>query len=322
MPLDKNQKLYRFISFYDAYDILIKKRLRLSKLSTFSDKNEGVGSILRGQDYSLFRLFYLKNEDIKKTYNNAQQNNYVSCWTQESDMIAMWAIYSEDKTSIRISTTVEKLHQIFQTIFEKMHWRRLSQQEIIREQTSNHYAIEEVDYVDFIELRDSIRNKCQEYDKKLSSLSKEHDDFYNSDRYFEESNKFLDSQIIKKDGMFLKDRAYFHECEVRAVLYTGITTQEKMDKWLNQDSSSFSISDHTPIEYTGEDELPNYIYADLPCDFIEDICFDPRMPQYKRKIFEEMFSHLVSSISESKAFGKILEQEDFESDYDGYPIKT
>lgn len=79
---EKNDKLYRFMSFKKFNDLISNKMLFFAKASKLSDKFEG-GHLIRG----------LEDECI-----NNRNLTFVSCWTTnnplEDDSLFMWRPYS------------------------------------------------------------------------------------------------------------------------------------------------------------------------------------------------------------------------------------
>ncbi len=309
--IDPNQKLYRFVSFYDAYDIVVNKKLRFSKLSTFDDKNEGVGHILQFQEHELFRYKYIEEAGINEGYDFMQENHYLSCWSTEPDMVAMWALYSQDCSSIRVSTTAGKLFDSLKELYDRYLYTNYKDIPGSRKHVSWYYKLNSVKYVDFTELRDNIRNKFNAFRAHSSKMAKQKKDYHESDDGFRKDYaKLHENKVVNEDGIFLKDKSYFHESEVRAVLFCGVRNNVTFDEWKKDTFQGL----HDAAE-TGE--LPEYIYSNLPVNFLNDICFDPRMPKYKKKIMTDIFGDDCPNISGSPAFGHVLEQEDFtHNEYD------
>lgn len=298
-------KIYRFVSFYDAFDILVRRKLRFSKLSTFEDKNEGIGNILMAQESVLSRYRNIHSEGMINTYKSSQNNTYLSCWTLEPDMIAMWSIYSRDNCSIRIETTLDKLEGIVNQFSTNMYWEKHNFQDsdFKSAHVSWSHKIKKVNYVKFTEIRDKIRNKYQKFYVCINNAAKANPNYFNSDDGFSKDYNDLHlSPIIGDDGIFLKDISYKHEEEIRAVINSGIVDNTSLEEWRNAPLSN-PIAAMDPIREALPDEIPNYIYADIPIDFVDSICFDPRMPSYKRKVYEEIFKDKITTITNSTAFG-------------------
>lgn len=308
-------KLFRFISFFDLYDLLVKRRLRLSKLSTFSDKNEGIGHILQFQDHKYFRVAHIDKARIASNHEGVLENHYLSCWTKEADLISMWSLYSPDCMALRISTTVEKLLSVFQRKEEELMWTKCVDKPGSRELVSLMCTVEPVQYVDFFELRDKIRMKYQAFERHIATAIRQNKNYLDSpDGYKKDYAEFHEKKVIDRDGLFLKDRAYVHENEVRAILYCGVRNDLTIEDLKLKAKPTQDL-----FEWAGKGELQDHIYANVDSDFVQSVCFDPRMPTYKRCVFESALERFLPEVYESKAFGYALQQESFASDLDGYP---
>lgn len=321
MSLSEDTKIYRFVSFYDAFDILINKKLRLSKLSSFEDRNEGVGAILEAQDCVRMRHEAMKANKIKDIYNFNRNNKYLSCWTEEPDMIAMWAIYSKDQSAIRLETTVGKLEKALFDAWRKICWSEcgFDDEGFDKAHIAWFSEVSKVDYVNFFDIRDSIRQKHQEFYRNAELKAKNNRSYFDFEGGFiQDFLALYDSNEKRMKGLFLKDIAYKHEAEVRGVLHCGVVDKNSVKKWRSPSSRQGIIPKLDPIRAALPDESPTYIYADLPEDFIDGICFDPRMPNYQQEIYKQIFGDTVTNIATSIAFGCALEQDSFESTIEGY----
>jgi len=102
--------LYRFISFFDLYNLLEHKLFRVSQATVFDDKNESFGFVLRELDGKFLAAFGaptgFDGSKIVKT------SSYISCWTTEPNKIAMWLLYSKDFEGFRIRSTRTKLKSV------------------------------------------------------------------------------------------------------------------------------------------------------------------------------------------------------------------
>lgn len=310
-------KIYRFISFFDLYEILVNRRLRFSKLSTFSDKNEGIGHILEFQDHYLFRHMHIDPVRIEQEHSRVQENNYLSCWTTEADLISMWALYSPDCASIRISTSVGKLWSVLGSLYSRMLWTKENNNPGSRAQIIWHSQLEPVEYVDFFKIRDEIRKKYQAFEQ-MASAAMRADKSYSErpDGFKKDYDELHSKKIVTRDGLFLKDQAYIHENEVRAVVSSGVRNDLTLEEFRKLDDPFASF-----FEGAKTGELPNYIYADVDSNFIDAVCFDPRLPEFKRHVFESILSGVLPTVEKSRAFGYAPRQESFASDYDGNPIE-
>ncbi|MDV2995266.1 MAG: hypothetical protein N4J56_004920 [Chroococcidiopsis sp. SAG 2025] len=317
MDIDSETKVYRFVNFFDLYKLVTNKKLRMSKLSIMEDKNEGLGRILESQESDLFlRVHCIESEEIKKYHNGIIHNTYVSCWTKEADMVAMWSLYSVDKTGIRIRTSAKKLLSALERFFTAHHWSEYDELSNKNQFLADRYDVCQVKYVDFYGLRDEIRRKYQNFDKlarEKSSLNS----FYFEDEngYKQDYEKLQRHKIIQIEGWALKDRAYQHEQEIRGLLFCGIRSNRTIEEYSEDPLKSL-------VHWADAEVLPNFIYLDIEDDFIEEICFDPRCPNYKIEVYMDILKNYLKnysiSIVKSRAFGYALE-ESFASDIDGYP---
>ena len=310
--LDDNLEIFRFVTFFDLYEILLNRRLRFSKLATFTDNNEGVGWVLAAQSRYAFRHSSISHNAVVDIYKYARNNHFLSCWTLERDLIAMWALYSPDHSSIRISTTVAKLRKSQLQVIEKYSFGNAWERPGSRELVAWFGYLGEVDYVDFFKIRDDLQNKYQAFHSSTFPDNVHSLDYFSTVDFQSDVSNYDDDSGINNGGSLLKDRAYMHEHELRAVLCCGVRNEK------TRAECETSVMTEPFVE-ANENELPNYIYAEVDDNFIETICFDPRMPAYKRKVFEAILVGQCPEIKESKAFGCAIQQASFASDFDGNP---
>lgn len=308
--------LYRFVSFFDLYDILVNRRLRFSKLSTMQDRNEGIGVILRGQEDAILRQMHIDPARIPKIHTNALENHYISCWTMEAEAISMWSLYSPDSTSIRIATTVQKLNSVLNGLFEDMHWQHCVNEPGSRKPVAWYCQLEPVEYINYIRVRDEIRTKFRAFRERTSEAARSRIGYYESENGFKKDwIEFHSEKVLSRDGLFLKDEAFFHEREVRACLYCGVRNDITVESFRERNNVMENL-------FTGANigELPNFAYANVDSSFLDSICFDPRMRSYKRSVYQDALSSVLPAITESRCFGYILDQANLSSDFDGNPF--
>ena len=315
-PLSPSTPLYRFVSMFDLFDLVSRGRLRLAKFSTFEDKNEGIGSIIRMQDIPMFRQKHLARESIERSHAVTRENHYATCWSTEPDKIAMWSLYSSDKTNIRISTTFGKLRDVLRQCNETNSWTKFAAEPSSKKRITWNFSVESVEYVDYFHLRDQVRDRYRSFHELTSCKGSKDAKYFNpGGGFFEDYRAFQQrSSSEEKNGVFLKDSAYEHEREVRGVIFSGIRNDVTVAEWSASEDSIKNLWD-----WAEPSHLDDFLYANIPDDFIETACFDPRMPPYKRKVVEALFPSLARKFVESRAFGHALTQESFASDYDGNP---
>ena len=104
-------ELYRIMSFFELYELLTNKRLKMTKLKLMEDLNEGFAYSLNDLLPRTFNpVFFTSSNMNKETYNLVRESKFITCWTKEKESMAMWLLYSKDFKSIRIKTSKEKLN--------------------------------------------------------------------------------------------------------------------------------------------------------------------------------------------------------------------
>lgn len=319
MDIEPKTHLYRFINFFDLYNIVKNKKLRMSKLSTMEDQNEGLGCLLANQEDILFRHNYVNSSDLKKYHNSIIHNTYVTCWTKEADMIAMWGLYSVDKSGIRIRTSAEKLLSSIERFHDTYSWAKYDGPLGGSKLLTWYCELSDVEYVDFYKLGDEIRRKYQEFEVSVKEKCKI------NPRYFDDKNEFTkdylelqEQKVIRGNRWFLKDKSYQHEYEIRGMLLCGVRNKLTKEEWRRRklDEPMLDL-----FEFASEKILPNFVYINVKNDFVEEICFDPRCPSYKTKVYIDILKEHSIQIVKSKAFGYALELESFASTLDGRSIE-
>lgn len=258
--------LYRFVSFFDLYDLLTSRRLRFSKLATMQDRNEGIGFVLRGQEDSIFRQAFIDRDRIPKFHEYALENHYVSCWTMEPESMAMWSLYSPDSAAIRISTSVSKLHIALQSLLEEMHWRHCAEEPGTRKPVAWDSELAPVKYVNFVRVRDEIRESyraSREFTAKTARLEANY--FENPGGFFKDRADFHQRKSPPPAGLalLLKDEAYLHEKEVRACLSCGVRNEMTLEEFRTTDDMMRGL-----IGDARTGELSDFVYAKVDSTFL------------------------------------------------------
>lgn len=102
--------LRRYMGLPQLIDLLSSNSLYFRRADGFSDRLEG--ALFRNLRTSLNEAFCNGEapHDADFHYRRARLGNYVSCWTIGArDNMALWQLYGGVKTSIAITTTVERL---------------------------------------------------------------------------------------------------------------------------------------------------------------------------------------------------------------------
>lgn len=306
----ENHKIYRFISFFELYETLYNKRLRLSKLSTFEDKNEAVGQVIQQQNYYSHTL--KTSSQLLEEQTSILHNTYATCWTQEPEMIAMWSLYSPDCMSIRVSTNTNKLKAALEKANQKLGWSNHIGEVGTRKMVSWYSELEVLEYVDFSNLSKAAIDLSKNFKMECRKKSKSNKSYYETKDWMDDWVKHrnvLEEFFIR--GIFLKDVTYLHENEIRGILRCGIRNDVTLEEFQEDESLTKNL-----FSRANPNELPSYIFVDIENDFIDDICFDPRMPTYKKDIFIQLLKSITVRITESKAFRSHLAVELFELESD------
>jgi len=281
--------IYRFVSFFELYDLIVNKKLKYTKLSLMDDKNEGLG-IAIGEATKLYNILESSHEGITKKHFEKLNTNYISCWTKEKDLIAMWLLYSKNKDYIRIKTSKEKLEKYTNLYTENAFFMKNYQSKEGTIQTLfPNCSIDEIKYIDFEDLIENIKQANDSYKKECAKI------FINNSltkdiqtKLYSKASEERDN--ITKEALFFKDKAYQHEKEIRSTFEVNVRNNISYEEFLKlkkedelKDKGHYlykTISTPEPLE-----SLPSVIHIEIADDFIEEICFDPRTPTFQKNIY-------------------------------------
>jgi len=281
--IGSDQTIYRFLNFFDLFNLVKDKQIRFTKLHKLDDKNEGLGKILRSLELS--PVFPTNLESLKNTeYPITKHSTYVSCWTTVPDNIAMWTIYSPNKSGIRIKTTVSKLYAAinnYKKDYSKMEGFQPNQIDVFK-----------MVYEDLKKLKNDIESKV----KMTSADMREATGKSTADALKAKSKpmrKHLQDPILDNDSLKYKDENYFHEEEVRGQIIFEPKNEDAYD-YMHFSECDFS-------------EFADFIFPIVSDDFIEELCFDPRCAPYKIEVFKKIIDPDEElNIINSNAFGVVL----------------
>jgi len=307
-----SDEIYRFVDFYELYEVIVNKKLNMRRLTLMNDKNEGLGEILKFQE-SVISNWTLKNQaDVVEFHEKIKGRTYISSWTSEADLMAMWLLYSENCDGIRIKTTRDKLNKKLKNYWNKNYWTNHLESDEGTLQIDSPAIVDDVDYVSFEDVSKSVKKKHKEYYEVL------YKDFDDNENYeiTPKQEEYLERVVIStRYGALLKDNAFLHEKEVRALfsicLRNNITKDELVELAKKGDTSElFGLA---TLHYPHYSKLPDIIRIPITHNFVDSLCFDPRMPKYKKEILIEMLSPYIEGIEieESGAFGYKPEEFNF-----------
>lgn len=305
--------LYRFVSFFDLYDILIRQRLRYSKLATMDDENEGLGVALKHQANPIFRYTAQSQERLVEIQDYALNNHYISCWTTEPNAMAMWLLYSSNKSAIRISTTVKKLKKVTEQCFNNFNWSHHTDLAGSREFVTWYFKVDSVRYIDYAEFHEKSNTRNSNFYDAAREKERSQPGYFSSQDWLGDFSNFVTEELLTaNDGLFLKDRSFFHEKEVRACLYCGVRNDLTLEEFKRRgrpiNQNLFSSAE--------KDELPLFVYGKIASDFLDSICFDPRLPDYQRDTYLEILGKCSPKVETSHAFGSLLNLKNFSIEWD------
>jgi len=241
--IGSDQTIYRFLNFFDLFNLVKDKQIRFTKLHKLDDKNEGLGKILRSLELS--PVFPTNLESLKNTeYPITKHSTYVSCWTTVPDNIAMWTIYSPNKSGIRIKTTVSKLYAAINN-YKKDYSK-------IEDFQPNQIDVFKMVYEDLKKLKNDIESKV----KMTSADMREATGKSTADALRAKSKpmrKHLQDPILDNDSLKYKDENYFHEEEDHCKLIKRISDARSLSV-----SSPPSPADKENGEEGKESEKPDW----------------------------------------------------------------
>ena len=285
-------ELYRIMSFFELYELLTNKRLKMTKLKLMEDLNEGFAYSLNDLLPRTFNpVFFTSSNMNKETYNLVRESKFITCWTKEKESMAMWLLYSKDFKSIRIKTSKEKLKKVIDNYIDEIMYPKHLYSESRTLMSNMPTMIGDVRYVDFKDYKTKILEFKKEFDFELNNLKEKTDENYISliSKFFDKSEKLLPL----KDILFLKNKAYSHENEVRAgislVFRNDINNEEVKSRLKRDDESMSNLLGTFIFREFNPNDFENVYYIDLKIDdFIEEICFDPRIPTYQKDIYTDI----------------------------------
>ena len=173
---DYEVPIYHFIPLNYLLRIIKDKILVISQIIKWEDTYENFLSMIK---------FYLDETPVSIV--SAPELIYGQCWTLNKETDALWRIYSTNKQSVRIKTTIKKLLGV--SLCEKNHVRYST---ILRK-------IGQVEYLTESQIYNWIKKRKKE-------------------------NILLGSSVI--DSLFIKRKEFKHEKEVRLLINKSINEDE------------------------------------------------------------------------------------------------
>lgn len=317
--LSVDTRIYRTVDFFTVASIIDKQFFGLTRADIFEDRNEAIDRLLMqlssSYPYSCGSMGWKDDLTAKAFHEAAQKSHYVSCWSRTPESVAMWALYSPDYLSVRISTSIEKLKLIALGMLDKYSIFRLDHKERALSVVSVNAHISPVKYVHLNNLlkRISTRAKAGKRLRERLDLRGESPKMLTPEQSTKShesyKRKFPEFVDWGREYCLLKDISFNHEDEIRLSVRLGEEMYNLSDdcqrgrdlklKW-NPKMINFMLDCFLFITKSG---IPVRETVNCPTDFIESVALDPRCPDYKMKFMEDWFLSRNVPIVQSDCFG-------------------
>jgi hypothetical protein len=315
--LERKLDVYRITDFYSAAAMLESNSLMLTRADLFDDPNEGIDRLLSQLQHShpdgCGGTGWNDLQSATRAHHFVQRSHYVSCWSRESESVAMWSIYSPDRCSIRIKTTVEVLEDAAASAAKHFCISKIASAPVHRKFVSTVEArIAPAMYaplsylVHRISRRAGARKRLVERYKRNGQKIPVFDEV--DPRYWqrEQQRRFLE---VSKTCL-LKDSSFAHEQEIRVLLRLG---EERLSPKLLERILEILPTDskyHDQLESflqfwgpVSETLIPERIFAICSKQIIHQIAVDPRCPPHKKQFIERWFQEHGIPVVQSSCFG-------------------
>jgi hypothetical protein len=175
--------------------------------------------------------------------------------------------------------------------------------------------VKPVKYVSFKEISNRLNAKLQEFIREFYRSIRE--DISDDEKIAVETRiKEIEEQKIvdPEEASFLKDTCFSHEKEVRANVKVFLRNDVLRDAGRDpKNKQRIDFFFGGAFSYIPEARvLPKVIHLPITYDFIESVCFDPRVPSFIRKEQEIIIRRLWPDviIEQSDAFGYLPDSVD------------
>lgn len=303
----EDQPIYRFMDLFELYELVANQKLKFTKLRLMEDKNEGLGEVFKMQASSFGA--HLRNQEkyLKEAYESQRENVYISCWTPVPDAMAMWLLYSRNHSSFRIKTTQAKLMAVLDTNHRSAYLEHhaLPPDSLVPMMVD----LAPVGYVNFNKIHNLSRQKLTEHDQKLLEA------YRRGEPGREEFNALLEERDagkideLKQPG-HLKDEAFRHENELRASFDLRIRNKMTLKEFRDLPDSIDKVLGNPMLDLCTRENSPSVVNLKVASDFIEEICFDSRMPQYQQATIREILGSHCVPYATTSVFGCLMDERD------------
>lgn len=319
--LEPSTPIYRIVDFFSAARLIRDRRLYVPLSTQFSDENEGIERSLSihataaGPCAGVQPLFFRSKQEFIEHQKLEKRFNYVSCWTQQRESVAMWALYSQDHCSVQVATTIGNLSAAFETLArEEYNPFELSIDNDEQRNIVISVDIMPVSYISLINIGRQIDRRRRAYDK-LERLGKINPKAVNESR--RDSDRIFQYSFAP---FALKDESFSHEQEVRGILKMTPVDHHTLDEiqvalatkdWLIAVNEVACNNAQTLVaRYEAEEQarkrgmvLPQSIELLTPNNFVSSASIDPRCPPHKKAFMIDFLKAHNVHVTESQCFG-------------------
>lgn len=322
--LDDDTPLFRTLDFFSAMNIIHDQQLMFSRADTFDDKNEGIEHLLRQLEHTTpgggcGGMGWTDSLSAKSAHDELKRSHYVSCWSLNPESVAMWSLYSPDRCSVRISTTVGQLKSVAENFIRKYDFLRFTTEDLGNYMISACDArISPVKYESVLQLTHRVSRRAAARIRLSERLARQGAQFsvpQNIDHPYWRRER--ERQIVQTAyACELKDESFSHEKEVRVIVRLGkeaVTdnTLEKQ-KWLYAAIKQGNVEMLQAIRqtlsfwrYVYSEEMPQREFRPVPEQFIKSVAIDPRCPPHKTRYIRNTLKNAGLNVVTSTCFGYI-----------------
>jgi len=309
---------YRTMDFFSAAELITKRTLMFSRADTFPDRNEGIDRLLGGLELAIPNsgcgLGWTNDTTAREIHERAKRSHLISCWSKNSESVAMWSMYSTDNCSVRISTRISKLSMVAENLMMKYAFARLTNADIGKPVVvAVEGRIAPIDYVCLASISRKVTNRLKarnrlaaRYARKgsvLPTLTKI------NPRYFERE-KFRRIDELRK-SFNMKDSSFEHEAEIRIAV--RLAEEECSERLLQEQAfldpqHEYHALANDIVRVFGlvtKTQLLEREFVQCPENFVETIAIDPRCPAHKASFIRDWFRGQGIKVVESSCFGYI-----------------
>jgi hypothetical protein len=307
MQPENDQSIYRYMELFELYELVVNHKLKFTKLRLMDDKNEGLGDVLKLQSGSWGWQLRNQQQRLKEAYESQRESTYISCWTPIADSMAMWLLYSKNHSGFRIKTSESKLRAALKADENNNYLGHSSLPEGALVPIMHEFG--PVVYVNFKTIHERSRQKLQAHDQNLKNA------YLRGDEGKEELEALLKDwdagQIdeLKHPGQ-LKDEAYNHENEFRASFSLRVRNKMTLEEYRGLPDSISKVLGNPMLDVATRENSPSVVHLAVSPDFIEEICFDARMPHFQQATIRQILGRVDLSYVTTKAFGCLIDERD------------